>query len=278
MICRIGDVVRCGRVVSPTADVSPTAVADAVRADEPTPNGRISVSCPEPSPLHEAVGCIHADMGLRTKTAVARAARSRGLTTPHDDDLRAARQELAESTVESAPLQTHHGERVETDTALDQARIRAAEARGRLQECRESGLETDAAKSRLDEALRALSEAETAAIAARQKQDRVREHQRERRDSREQKFRLEDRVANYEREARAHLVDELREEFRAELSSLPGTNAGATHDNPFDADPVSAALAIARLGELAAPVVLAVDRFESPASASEWLDAPVIYL
>ncbi len=276
MICRIGDVVRCGRAVSLTADVTPSAVAAAVREEEPESSDRIVVSCPEPSPLHEAVGCIHTEMGLRTKTALAQAARTRGLTTPHDDDLQRARRELEEFAVDSPVLDTHREELAETEAALEQARVRAAEARGRLQERRENDLETDDAEEQLADALRALSEAETAAIAAGQKHERARERRRENRDDRERRLRLEDRVANYEREARSHLVDQLRPEFRSALLAIPATNFD--RGDPFDVAPVAAALAIARLGELAAPVVLAVDRFASPAEASEWLDAPVIHI
>jgi len=46
----------------------------------------------------------------------------------------------------------------------------------------------------------------------------------------------------------------------------------------FDVNPVTAGLTIARLGRLSAPVVLAVDRFDSAEAAHEWLDAPVIHI
>ena len=39
---------------------------------------------------------------------------------------------------------------------------------------------------------------------------------------------------------------------------------------------MSAALAVLRLAETDAPVVLETDRFRSPAAAADWLDAPVI--
>jgi hypothetical protein len=283
MICRIGDVVRCGEIVTIEADVAPETVAAAVR-EERDPADTVAVSCPDPTPLHEAVGCIHPEIGLRTKTALAQAGRTRGLTTPYDDDLQAAREELAEMTVEMASLADHRETKADAESAVDQARIRAAQARGRLREREESGLETADAQSRLDDALRELSEAETAAIAADQAYTGARERRRERQDIRERRFRLQDRVANYERQVRAHLVEQLRDEFREALMAVPGrttdpaSEGGADSTVPFDADPVLAALAVARLGVMTAPVVLAVDWFESPRRASEWLDAPVVYL
>lgn len=276
MICRIGDVVRCGRVVAIEMPVDPAAVAAAVREDR-DPGDRIAVSCRDPSPLHESVGCLHPDMGLRTKTALARAARTRGVTTPFDEDLRDVRTELVDVTVETASLDAHRETVAAADAAVEEARVRAAEARGRVRERRENGLPTDEADSRLDDALRELSEAETEAIAARQEYERAREQRRDRRDARERKRRLEDRVANLERRARSHLVEKYREEFCEALKTVPG-ETDRERDDPFGADSVTAALAVGRLGELVAPVVLAVDRFESPERASEFLDAPVVQI
>lgn len=280
--CRVADVVRCGRAVSiAELNVDPSAVVAAVRADGNRPDAKIGVSCPEPTPLHESVGCLTPEMGLRTRTALARAARTRGLSTPHDEDIRALREELADIEVEAVSLEGHRRTVAERSVAVEQARVRAAEARGRVRERRENGFETDEAEARLDEALRQLSEAETAAIAARQEFDRARERRHARRDRRERVLGLQDELANHERRARAHLVDRLREEFRETLSSVPEPTAepereDSTAETPFEADPVEAALAIVRLGDIAAPVVLAVDRFDSPEHARDWLDAPVI--
>jgi hypothetical protein len=43
-----------------------------------------------------------------------------------------------------------------------------------------------------------------------------------------------------------------------------------------DAGPVTARLALARVAELSAPVVLAVRRFPDAGAAVDWLDAPVV--
>lgn len=275
MICRVGDVVRCGRVVSVEMGVEPVAIAAAIREDR-GPDDRIAVSCPDPTPLHESVGCLRPDMGLRTKTAVARAARTCGETTPYDADLRAARDDLADVTVETTSLDAHRERIAQAESAVDQARIRAAEARGRVRERRENDLAIQEARSRLDDALRELSEAETDAIATRQEYEQARERRRDRRDVRERKRRLEDRVANLERQARSHLLTRYQNEFREALATVPGASVDPENADPFAADAVTAALAVARIGELTAPVVIAVDRFESPEHASEFLDAPVV--
>ncbi|SDK00698.1 hypothetical protein SAMN05216226_11442 [Halovenus aranensis] len=259
-------------------DVDPRAVAAAVRRTDSASDERIAVDCPEPSPLHDAVGCIRPEMGLRTRTALARAGRTRGLETPYDEELRETRRELDAIAVETEPLESHRERVTEAEAAVEQARIRAAEARGRVRERSESGLDPAPAESELDDALQTLSEAETDAIAARQAYERDRRRQRERRDRRERRFRLEERVANLERQARSHLVDRLRDEFRGVLSRVPGATVTDEPAEPFEVDSVTAALAVAHLGDISAPVVVGIDRFGSAVAASAWLEAPVLYI
>ena len=270
-------------------DVDPTAVAAAVRAPETDVGDGVSVSCPHPSEFHHHVGCIYPEMGLRTRTALAAAGRTRGLTTPYDDELRESRQLLDDLAVETRPVSIHSDQlpdgdgeqRIDTDSEIERARLAVAAARGRLLERRDSGLDTESAEARLEAAVRKLSEIETTAIATRQETERERERRRARRDAYEEKFRLEDRVANLERQARRYLVDQLREEFHSAVLATPGSPAQQTNfteTQVFDIDAVTAALALSRIGKLRAPVVLAVDRFESPEAASDWLDAPVISL
>ena len=216
------------------------------------------------------------------------AGRTRGLTTPYDDEIRETRRLLDELEIETAPVSTHRDQvtdgdderRVDSDRTLERARLDVATARGRLLERRENGLETGTAQARLEAAVRKLSEVETATIATRQESERERERLRERRSVHEEKFRLEDRVANLERQARRHLVGQLREEYRSAVLATPVPPAQQTdsREDAFDVDPVTAALALSRIGTLRAPVVLAVDWFDSPEAASDWLDTPVIYL
>ena len=279
MICRIGDVVRRGRVVSVKQDVDQTAVAAAVRADDADPDAPVAVTARSQTTVHEQVGCIHPGMGLRTRTALARAARTRGLTTPHDDQLQETRESLAALDMEDESTASYRRELAETTADIERLQEEVAAARGRLQARREQGLDTTAAAEELEDAIRRLSEAETSASAIRQQLDRARAAARGRRDTRDRRLRLEDRVANLERRARAHLVDQLHEAFATTVPEVPVSEADTPPDgNAFETDAVTAALAIARLAVLSAPVVLDCDRFDSPVRAYEWLDAPVIYL
>jgi hypothetical protein len=159
-------------------------------------------------------------------------------------------------------------------------RERVAELRGRVQALEATDRDASDARSKLRDAARRLSELETTRVAAVE----TRERSRTLRDRRERRLELQDRAANLERDARASLVDELRDEFAAAVDSLQkggAGDAGANHldrDDPFDIDPVTAALAILRIAAVRAPVVLTVDRFERPAAAAQWLEAPLVRL
>lgn len=276
--CRIGDVVRRGRAITVTAPVEPTALARAVRegSDRDT---RVTVVSDEPGPVHGYVGCIRRGMGLRTRTALAAAARSRGLETPHDTALAAARERVAALTDESGGDSTAaERERLrqavaEATSESERLRETVAAARGRLQARREQEVDPTPAQTALAEAIERLSEAETEAAAARQRLDTIRGRSHERRDRREEQFRAEERVANLERQARAHLRDQVEDEYVTALDAVPDSGETAA---PFEADPVSRALAVARVADLSAPVVLACGRFETARAAADWLDTPVI--
>jgi len=221
------------------------------------------------------VGHVHQEMGLRTRTALARAGRSRGLSTPHDDELADAREQLADLTVIEDERAAKRAAVADHEVAVGELREQVAAVRGQLQARRDLDGETGEASDDLREAIRTLSEHETEAIAARQELETRRADARQRRDRRERRFELEDRIANLERQARAWLVDRLREEFTDALAALPGASSA---DDPFGADPVPAALAVARVGSPAAPLVLDCERFETAAAARDWLSCPVILL
>jgi hypothetical protein len=275
VVCRVGDVLRCGRVVTVECDVEPTAIAEAVRQKRDS-DDRIAVTASDPTPVHDHVGCLRAGMGLRTQTALARAARTLGVETPHDEELERARQSLADLAVTGEhATERAQGRREVAQTAAEteQLREQVAAARGRLQARREHGLDPGPAAEELADAIARLSERETTGAATRQHLADARERARDHRDRRDERLRLEDRVANLERSVRAHLVDQVRDSFTDALGAVPGHE---TRKEPLDADPVPAGLAVARLADLAAPVVLCCDRFDSPAAAANWLDAPVI--
>lgn len=273
--CRIGDVVRRGVAIDVHQSIPPSRVAAAVLTEASDPDAQVSVTSPDPPPLYEHVGCLRPEMGLRTRTALARAARTLGRSTPYDDELSAARESLADlaATDEHGPDGRQSVAAAETET--ERLRERVATARGRLIARRENGLDTTPAAEALADAITDLSEAETREAAARQSLERDRESRRARRDRQERRFRLEDRVANLERKARATLVDEVRERYEDALETLPGAVHG---DDPLAVDPIPAALAIVRIAATPAPVVVALDRFDSARAAHEWLDAPVLHV
>jgi hypothetical protein len=85
---------------------------------------------------------------------------------------------------------------------------------------------------------------------------------------------LEDEVANLERRVRSALVDRFRDAYAAAVADVPG-GSGDPGD-PFDVDPLTAGLAVARVADFDAPVVVVCDRFGSAQAASRWLAAPVV--
>lgn len=268
----LGDAVRTGRAVDlRDADLDPGRVGRAVRSG--SVDG-LRVDCPDPCPVYEHVGVVAPDASVPARTALAAAARSRGLSAPQDDDIEAARERLAtvEPPDERSPDPAAARRRLAGAGAdVERLRERVATLRGRIQAAREAGSATDELRRDLAEAARDLSEAETERAAAREALARARDSARDRRDARERHRRLEDRVANLERGARAHLVDRLRDEYAAAVRSLGGDGT-----EPFAVDDATAALAVARVADLRAPVVLAVDRFEGPGEAADWLGAPVV--
>jgi len=272
--CRLGSVVRCGQVIRIEQAVKLSRIAAAVRDGSDRTDSFVAVSAAPPEPVHDHIGCIYPEMGLRTKTALARAARTRELSTPYDDELATVRESLATMDIESGDTRAERQERAQATEETERLREQVATARGRLEARRENELESTPAAHELERAIRELTETETSAVAAAEQLERSREQARKRRDRREQKLRLEDRIANLQRQARAHLVDQMREKYDAAVSAVPSASPS---EDPFAADPVTAALAVARVARLSAPVVVACERFESATAASEWLDAPVIF-
>lgn len=252
---------RCRRVAGED-------VAAAVREGWPRP----LVDAPAPSPVYDYCGRVHPAMGLRSKTALAMAARSQGHGTAHDDTIAELRDRLAD--LDRAEPTLPRARQTVDDATVAELRERVAATRGRL-EARESlGGETEAVEQRLRETAGALAERETERTAAQQSRRQRRDRAREYRDRQARRRRLADRLANRRRDARRELVDRLADEYMAALDAVPGHSADER--NAFDAPAVPAALAILRLAETAAPVVVETERFRSPAAAADWLDAPVV--
>ncbi|MFC6837238.1 DUF7856 family protein [Halomarina ordinaria] len=239
------------------------------------------VECPPPGPLHDHVGVVRPGTTLRVRTALAAAARSRGLDAPQDAERdRLARRAAAVEREAVAPDRTDATEvrrRLATASErVERLRERVATRRGEVRALREAGDEAAAraAADDLTDVARRLSERETEREAAREEWRALRERRRERYDACEERRRLADRVANLDRAARRHLVERVEGEYRAAVEALPG----ADPEDPFAVDGPTAALAVLRVGEARAPVVLACDRFASVEAAVAWLDAPALRL
>lgn len=219
--------------------------------------------------LRDHVGVVAPGLSFDRDAALVAAARSRGIETSVDGELRAARREF-ERLGESVPSPADARRRVaETEAALTERRERVATLRGRLQERSDDGLEPA-----YREAIRDLSEAETEHTAAREALETARENARSARDEREERLRLEDRVANLERRRRAELREATRPAVGEAVSAVPGAAASEYGT----AAPVTAALALLRVGQVRTPVVLACRRFPDAASAESWLGTPVCRL
>ena len=259
MIVRAAGRTWCGSVADlRDAAVGSDAVVEAVRGE----GGPVRVHCPPPGPLFDRVGHVHPEMGLRVRTALAVAARTRGLTPPQQAEIERLRARREEISVDERALQ--HGEAPDED--LPALRERVATLRGRVQELEASGRDASEATAELRRAAARLSEAETTRIAAAE----TRRDARAERDRRERRLGLADRIANRERDARSWLVEQVRDPYERAVFALdPGAD-------PFDCPPPVAALAILRIADQRGPVVLATDRFESPGAAAAWIEGPLV--
>lgn len=272
---RDGEVRRGEAIDLADWSVAATTVARAVRGE---PTEGIAVACPEPSPVHDHVGVVRRNMPLRPKAALAAAARSRGLAAPEDERRRAVEAELADLPAPEFDFAAVRRQVADADAEVSALRERVATLQGRVQALREEGLDADDVEAELAGAVRLLSEVETERVAATQQLDRAREEARSARDRHAERFALEDRAANLARAARRRLVADLHGEFAAAVAAVPGSGTVGDEPGAFSGSPVTAALAIARLADLDAPVVLDCGRFESADAAARCLDAPVIRL
>ncbi len=252
------------------ADLPPERLAGAVRGDDPL------VDCRGSGPVHERVGLISSECSVSVRAVVAAAARSRGASTPQDDDLAAVRDDLADLSVPGVDLADARRRVADAGDDEDRLRERVARLRGEVAARRETGADPASAEADLQEAVRELSEAETERVAAEQALAREREQARGARDARERRLRLRDRERNLARAAREHLAERHYAEFAAAVEAVPGDAEPGESPGEFRGDDAIAALAGARLADLRAPVVVACGRFASAAAARRVLDAPVI--
>jgi hypothetical protein len=249
------------------------ALVRAIRDEAASPR----VDCPAPGPVHDHVALLPPDAFDR-RGALAAAARALGHESPARAALADARSELESLSPPGVDVRAARRRVAEAGSAEERLRERVAELRGRLRARRETGADTTAVEAQLEEATRRLSEAETERIAAEQALDRAEAAAREARDRRERRLELEDRIANREREVRRDLAAAVWDRFRSAVHAVPGSATVGATPGEFDGDPTTAALAVARLAPLEAPVVVdGLDRVAGAEAASTLLDAPVIY-
>lgn len=267
MRIRVGATTYRGRAVDLRArDVDGRTVAAAVCGACRFP----LVDSDPPSSVYGYAGYVHAEMGLRTRTALAVAARSRGHRTTHDDEISELRSELSE--IEPASPSLGRPPDPVANGVIAELRAAVARHRGRVEAWEALDRDPTGARDELRETAAELTERETERTATAQARERRRKRAREYRDEAAERRRLADRLANRERAARDELVNTVADRFGDSVAGAPGP----TPSDPFDADPVTAALAVLRIARTDAPVVVAVDRFTNPASAADWLDAPVV--
>jgi hypothetical protein len=235
------------------------------------------VDCEPAGPVHAHV-CRIPPASFDLYDALVVAARSCGAVPPATGRLERARRELrAADPGLDGPDATTAKRRV-ADTAERTRRLdeRVAALRGRLTALRELGAETSTVQAELADATTELAEVETERIAAEQRLAQVERAARAARDRRQRHLRLADRVANLRRRARRELVDGVYDEFRAAIDALPVDADAGDGPTAYDGDRTAAALAVARVARLDAPVVLSAELFGSPAEAATRLDTPVL--
>jgi hypothetical protein len=216
--------------------------------------------------LYNHVGVIAPGLSLSRRRALVAAARSLEMTTSVEEAIDETEAEL-QSLSGSVPSRADARRRVaETSADLEAKRERVATIRGRLQETSDGSIQAE-----YRSAIRELSEAETEHAAAKEALNDARNRARNAWDTRDCRLRLEDRLRNLERTARAELRAAVSPAVEAALSALPNRDFASFES----ADPVSAALALVRTGRIETPVVLACRRFADRGAAERWLESPV---
>lgn len=266
-----GPAVDLRAVDLPAATVAAAVRGDSVEAD-------LSVTCAPPGPVHDHVVVLRPRPSLSLRAALAAAARSRGHRAPQDEALRRVRAELADLPAPEVDLAAARRRVADCGDEVAALRERAAALRGRVAALREVDADGAVAEAEaaLAETVRRLSEATTERVAAEQALGRARRRAREARDVRVRRLGLEDRAGNLAREARAHLAGAVHDAFARAVAAVPGEGRVGDRPGVFDGDPLVAALAVVRVADVDAPVVVACDRFPSAVAARACLDAPVV--
>ncbi len=265
-----------GRAIDLSGEsTAPKDVVAAVRSN--IGSERISIDCADPGPAHEHVGWITSEMAIRLRPALAAIARSLGMDAPQDGKIAHVEERMCSLDIDDVSLRAERRRVADASGSEIRLRERVAALRGRVQALREVEGSSDNAESELRSVTQELAETETKRIAAEQTLEAARGRQQYARDTREQRLRLRDRKANLERRARRHLVRQVHERFVTAIEAVPGQGRTMT-PGTFEGDSVTAALALARVARIRAPVVLASDRFDTAEAAANCLHSPVLQI
>lgn len=268
----VGRTVHRGRAVDlRDVAVDPDHLLESIRDEK-----RSLVTCPRPGPVHSFVGHIAPEMHLSLRAALAAAARSRGLRSEHDEAIQSLDAEIDAISVESVDLTPARRRVAETGADVASLREQVAHLRGRLEAEREAGRETDGTRTALQETIAALGEAETDELAAEQALAARERDARAVRDRRDRRLSLVDERDNLARRARSALARRVYPRFRRAITALPVDAVPGERPAGFTGDPSDAALAVARIARLRAPVVLETAPFSHGVAARAALDAPVV--
>ncbi|MDZ7849998.1 MAG: hypothetical protein U5K70_04015 [Halodesulfurarchaeum sp.] len=271
MRIRVGETELVGQAVDLRSyDVRPGRLVAAVRD-----SAADLVVAPSPDPIHRHVGLIRPGMQFDCGGALADAGRSIGLESPQAAEIARLDREIA--AIEPASPDLRAARQRAAEAGADLAALKEAVARisGRLNARRDAGLPTAEVEQELDARTRELTEAETAAIAAEEALSRAEARAETARDERERRLSLVDSRENRRREARQWFRNALGASFERSLRSLPVSTEPA-RPSGFAGPAREAALAIARIAGLSAPVVLADGPFETAVQARGALDCPVV--
>ncbi|WP_323674380.1 hypothetical protein [Halorubellus sp. PRR65] len=238
----------------------------------------LRVECDPPGCVFEHVGVVRAGTTVDVRAALAAAARSRDVDVEGASALSEARASLAAVEVPEVDVSAARERVAAARAAVEAVSADVAAARGAVQAREDLDADVDVGRERLRAAVADASERETELVAAEQALARERERAREARDARDRRLSLADRVGRLEREVRANRVAATWPAFREAVAAVPGGDRDEAGAEPgsFAGDDATAALAVARVAAVDAPVVVGVDRFDDVDAARRTLDAPVV--
>lgn len=254
-------------------DLSPRTVRDAVCDGTAGP---LTVEAPPVGPVYEYVGALIPQKTYPTQAALAAAARARGYRSRHADTLADLAAEIDRLAAAGTGETADAAKQTVAETDAESLRERLDTLRGRIEEQRQTGTADHALVDEYRELATTLSERKLETRAAEQAYERTQTVNARRRDQLERRLRLQDRYHNLERRARRELAAQLETQFHRALASVPGSSPDPTAlDTELPTD-VTAALAVARVAPINAPVVVACGRFETAVAARAALQTPVV--